>query len=125
MWRGWLIAAMGVTLAGCGGEGVDCPPDATSTAGRATIEAAATAGLVPDGVVISTATPDLSESLERDDALARLHAEPAVSLAIDAVAANDVRALVDLVRFEEMPCNRRDVACAPGSVEASMPRLAR
>jgi hypothetical protein len=119
MVRRWLSLTFGsicVSLAvACAGESVACPPDAASTVARATLEAAATAGDVPEGVVVSTATPDLSSALALDDAIARLHAEPAVSLAIDAALSRNPRQLIGLVNFEEMPCNRRDVACpAPG-----------
>ena len=55
------LAISMVVFAACGnGAQSDAPPvDATATAVRATVAAAATAGIVPDGLVIATSTPDL------------------------------------------------------------------
>jgi len=78
-------------------------PDAT--AASATLVAAATAGLVPEGLVVSTATPDVSEAFPPEAAAAMLSQEPKLDAIISAVAAQDVDALLSAFDWEPGVCS--------------------
>jgi len=80
------------------------PPDATTVA-RATLVAAATAGLVPEGLIVSTATPDLSEALPKEAAAAILSQEPKLDAVISAISAQDVDALLSTFDWEPGVCS--------------------
>jgi len=79
-------------------------PDATTVA-RATLVAAATAGLVPEGLIVSTATPDLSEALPKEAAAAILSQEPKLDAVISAISAQDVDALLSTFDWEPGVCS--------------------
>jgi hypothetical protein len=80
-------------------------PTPDATAARATLVAAATAGLVPEGLVVSTATPDLSEALPAEAAAAILSQEPKLDAVISAIAAQDVDALLSTFDWEPGVCS--------------------
>lgn len=80
-------------------------PTPDATAARATLVAAATAGLVPEGLVVSTATPDLSEALPSEAAAAILSEEPKLDTVISAIAAQDVDALLSTFDWEPGVCS--------------------
>ncbi|MEX0750344.1 MAG: hypothetical protein WD359_05995, partial [Dehalococcoidia bacterium] len=80
-------------------------PTPNPTEARATLVAAATAGLVPEGLVVSTATPDLGEALPPDAAAAMLSQEPALDAIISAIAAQNVDALLATFNWEPRICS--------------------
>jgi hypothetical protein len=94
-------------LAGCDGADTSQAdgPDVEATAARATLVTAATAGLVPEGLVVSTATPDLSEALPPDGAVAILSLEPTLDTIISAVAARDAGALLATFDWQPRVCS--------------------
>jgi hypothetical protein len=133
----WFVSCfvvwLGLASFGCGGNsdaGAPSPdrhaflttgPPHDATAARATLEAAATAGLVPEGIVISTPTPDLRDALPPDAAATMLAEDQRLDALLSAVAANDVDGLLRLFDWETRRCGEGragpscDAGVAPGT----------
>lgn len=112
------VIAAGVVAGACGSTMpamVGGTPDdaATATAARATLVAAATAGLVPHGLVIATATPDLRAARTPAEAAAALRADPRFDAVFAAVERGDVDAFLALLDLRPVPCGRDETPCAP------------
>lgn len=114
------VALLGAVASICGDGASDretAPAGgASATAARATVEAAATAGLLPGGLVISTPTPDthplnkLTPEATRD----RLAQEPTLVPLFRALDQRDVDALLDEFDWHAIGCGGRlTPACAP------------
>jgi len=112
---------MGTVLGACGDgsrRAAVTPGDATATAARATLVAAATAGLVPDGLVIATATPDthLLNKLTPDGLRDKLARDPKLAGLFRAIEARDPEAMLDEFDWKETGCGGRlTPSCAPGA----------
>jgi hypothetical protein len=134
----WFVACFAVWLGlvsfGCSGDSDASPPSpdpyafltagppSDPTAARATLEAAATAGLVPEGIIISTPTPDLREALPPDAAATMLAEDQRLDALLSAVAANDVDGLLALFDWQTRTCGTGgragppcDAGVAPGT----------
>lgn len=104
-----LMLMLALSALACGGappSRADGPtPTPNATEARATLVAATTAGIVPDGVIASTATPDLSEALPPDAAAVVLSQEPKLAAIISAVATQDADALLAMFDWEPRVCS--------------------
>jgi hypothetical protein len=115
-----IVVAMTCSSLFAACEDGDGTPDATPgpTELRATIEAAATAGLLPEGVVISTATPDLDDALPAQDAIDAMSvADPRLGGVLASMQSGFESGIVDLFDWEEGPCDqsRAGPVCVEGT----------
>jgi len=85
----------------------------------------ATAGLVPEGLVIATATPDLHEAMTPDEATVRLSEDRQLGALLAAIEHNDVDAFMALVDWTPWACGGRgDDGCPPGvAVGTLLPKI--
>lgn len=114
------LAISMVVFAACGnGAQSDAPPvDATATAVRATVAAAATAGIVPDGLVIATSTPDLDTAnrLRPSDLRERLAQYRGIAAIFRAIDAHDAAALLAAFNWQDEGCGGRGTEACPVGV---------
>jgi hypothetical protein len=87
-----------------------------ATAARATLEAVATAGLVPEGLIVSTATPDLRDAVPPDAASTMLAQDRRIDALLSAIEANDVDGVLSQFDWQTRTCGaggRGAPACEP------------
>ncbi|HZP57220.1 MAG TPA: hypothetical protein VFC53_06665 [Dehalococcoidia bacterium] len=127
-WWSWVMVAGAAALlcSGCGdgdAHGARRGGDVAATAARATVEAAATAGLLPEGLVVSTPTPDLHAANELSPAelRARLSQDAKLGRLFDAVEARDVDGTLAEFDWQLAGCGGRLTAPCPPGVAAGTP----
>lgn len=121
-----VVAIFALILSACGANHdpaaeAAAPGTPDATAARATLIAMATAGLVPDGLVIATATPDLRAAMTPDEASVRLSSDPKIGALLTAIAQNDVDGFLALIDWKPWRCGGRGDDGCPAGVAPGTP----